>query len=69
MLQKIENEINRHCYQCSMKDNCNNYDCIAFRIKNIVKSTFDSSNIDIDEFFEKEDKSQTSIFDYFDKEE
>lgn len=68
MLQKIENELNRYCNQCSMKNNCKNYECIAFRIKNIVLSTFDGSKINIDDFFESEDKKQVSIFDYYDEE-
>lgn len=62
MLQRIEDEIKKHCDQCP-HEKCLGSKCIAHRIKNIVCATFDSSKINIDDFFAAEDKSQMSLFD------
>ena len=63
MWEKINNEIKNHCSQCPEKENCLKQKCVVYRIKNITLAIFDSSKINIDDFFETEDKKQISIFD------
>lgn len=63
MFQKIEDEINKHCKNCPQCNDCIKCQCIVYRIRNILHSIFDPSKINIDDFFENEDKKQISIFD------
>lgn len=63
MWERVNTEIKNHCSQCSEKDNCLKNKCVVYRIKNLTLAIFDSSKINIDEFFTAEDKSQMSLFD------
>lgn len=63
MFQKIEDEINNHCQVCPTKNECPKNQCVVYRIKNRLHSIFNPSKINIDDFFETEDKKQISIFD------
>lgn len=67
MFEKIEQEIKKCCFQCKNKDDCKKYDCFVYRIIKIMSTDVEISNVDIDEFFEPENKNQMSIFDLGDE--
>lgn len=67
MFDKIEQEIKRCCFHCKDNERCKEYECFVYRIIKIMSSDVEISNIDIDEFFEPENKDQISIFDLGDK--
>lgn len=67
MFEKIENEINRCCSRCKDKEQCKKYDCFVYRIIKIMSTDVEITEINIDEFFEPENKDQISIFDLGDK--
>ena len=64
MFQKIENEIKKHCSACPHAEACLRRKCFAYRIKQLVLSTFNPSTINIDDFFEPPENSQISMFDF-----
>lgn len=61
MFERILQEIDRHCAQCT--GDCKKYDCVIYRINQIITANIDVAVVDIDEFFETEKKNQISIFD------
>lgn len=63
MWDKINKEIQSHCSQCPRKEACFKNKCVVYRIKSLTLAIFDSSKINIDEFFEKENNNQVSLFD------
>lgn len=63
MFEKIEQEINRCCFQCKDKGQCKKYNCFVYRIIKIMSTDIEISDINIDDFFESENKNQISIFD------
>lgn len=63
MFQKIEDEINKQCQNCPQNNDCIKRQCVVYRIKILLHSVFNPSKINIDDFFETEDKKQISIFD------
>lgn len=67
MFEKIEQEINRSCFQCKDRNQCKKYDCVVYRIIKIISTDVEITDIDIDEFFEPTNKNQISIFDLGDE--
>ena len=67
MFEKIEQEISKCCSLCDHKEQCKKYDCFIYRIIKIISTDVEISKIDIDEFFEPENKDQISIFDLGDE--
>ena len=67
MFEKIEQEITKCCFQCKDRDQCKKYDCFVYRIIKIMSTDVEISNIDIDDFFEPENKNQISLFDLGDE--
>lgn len=63
MFQKIMDEISNHCQKCPENSVCMKGKCVVYRIKSCLHSVFDPSSVNIDDFFEPEDKSQISVFD------
>lgn len=63
MWERINTEIKEHCSQCPQKDKCLKSKCIVYRIKNITLAIFDSSKVNIDDFFDGEDSRQLNLFD------
>lgn len=63
MFEKIIQEIDRHCSECTGE--CKKYDCVIYRINQIITASIDITPVDIDEFFETENKNQMSMFDMF----
>ena len=63
MWERVSSEVKHHCEQCSKRDNCEKHKCVIFRIKELVFSIFDPSEIHIDDFFESEATYQVSMFD------
>ena len=68
MFEKIETEINKECSRCKEKNCCKKYECFVYRMIKIMSTDTEITNIDIDEFFETENKNQISIFDVGDEE-
>jgi hypothetical protein len=69
MFQKITDEVNNHCQSCPTKDECLKNKCVVYRIKSRLCSIFDPSKVNIDDFFDPEDRVQLSMFDLFGGEE
>ena len=59
MFERIEQEIDLECSQCDKQ--CAKHKCIVYRIKQIIDSDIEVSDIDIDQFFQKD--NQISFFD------
>lgn len=51
ILKDIEEELNRNCKRC-----------ICYRLKQMLESSIHPSDLNIDDFFEEEDKSQINLF-------
>jgi len=64
VFQKIADEVNAHCQVCPQKDQCLKNQCVVYRVKNRLLGIYDPSKINIDDFFEAEDRRQISIFDF-----
>jgi hypothetical protein len=69
VFQKITTEIINHCQICSENNDCLKNDCVVYRIKNYLHSVFNPSRINIDDFFEPEEKNQITLFDFFEDDE
>lgn len=63
MWDRINREIREHCSQCPDRQNCLKQKCVVYRIKGYTLAIFDSSKINIDEFFAEDSKCQMSLFD------
>ena len=59
MFESIEREIDLECSKC--KKQCAEHKCVVYRIKQIIYSDIEVSDIDIDRFFQKD--NQISFFD------
>ena len=68
MFEKIEREIENTCHKCKLKDSCIKENCSVYRIKQILnEEEIEVSKINIDDFFEREIKDQTSLFDFMEQ--
>lgn len=63
MLSEIEDELMKTCNTCSYRDNCKKINCLAYRILKIITLDSEVTNINIDDFFQEDDKEQVSLFD------
>lgn len=63
MFEEIEKELDGCCSRC--KKECEKWECPIYRIKGIITSEADVSDIDIDDFFEIQDERQMSLEDMF----
>lgn len=67
MFEKIDEEIRKCCLYCKYSNQCKKYDCFTYRIKKIISSDDEITEINIDDFFEPENKNQISLFEIGDK--
>lgn len=64
MFEEIKKEIKKTCNSCNVEEKkCNNIDCLAYKIKNIITYNTTIKTLNIDDFFEEEKNKQQSLFD------
>lgn len=62
MVEEIEKELQEQCDKCK-KNECEMMECFIYRIKQYIQFNEEDTKFNIDDFFEKEDKNQMTIFD------